>query len=59
MYGCLKEMYDFDVSAGTINEVTDRLLPKITEWRNRPLEEVYPIVFMDGMYFKNEQQSDC
>ena len=52
----LKEMYDFDVSAGTINEVTDRLLPKITEWRNRPLEEVYPIVFMDGMYFKNREQ---
>ena len=52
----LKEMYDFDVSAGTINEVTDRLLPKITEWRNRPLEEVYPVVFMDGMYFKNREQ---
>lgn len=51
----LKEMYDFDVSAGTLNAVTDKLLPVITEWRSRPLEAVYPIVFMDGMYFKSRE----
>lgn len=48
----LKEMYDFDVSPGTISAVTDKLIPVITEWRSRPLEAIYPIVFMDGMYFK-------
>lgn len=48
----LKEMYDFDVSPGTINAVTDKLLPLITEWRSRPLEAIYPILFLDGMYFK-------
>lgn len=48
----LKEMYDFDVSPGTISAVTDKLLPVITEWRSRPLESIYPILFMDGMYFK-------
>ncbi len=48
----LKEMYDFDVSPGTISAVTDKLLPVITEWRSRPLEAIYPILFMDGMYFK-------
>jgi transposase-like protein len=51
----LKEMYDFDVSAGTINAVTDKLLPLIAEWRNRPLEGIYPIVFLDGMYFKSRE----
>lgn len=51
----LKEMYDFDVSAGTINAVTDKLVPLIAEWRSRPLEAIYPIVFMDGMYFKSRE----
>ena len=51
----LKEMYDFDVSPGTISAVTDKLLPLITEWRNRPLEAIYPILFLDGMYFKSRE----
>lgn len=51
----LKEMYDFDVSAGTLNAVTDKLLPLIAEWRSRPLEAIYPILFMDGMYFKSRE----
>lgn len=51
----LKEMYDFEVSAGTISAVTDKLLPLITEWRSRPLEAVYPILFLDGMYFKSRE----
>ncbi|MFN7610497.1 MAG: IS256 family transposase [bacterium] len=51
----LKEMYDFDVSAGTLSAVTDRLLPLITEWRSRPLEAVYAILFLDGMYFNSRE----
>ncbi len=35
-----------------ISLITDKLLPLITEWRNRPLEAVYPIVFLDAMHFK-------
>lgn len=48
----LEEMYDFEVSAATISAVTDKLLPVITEWRSRHLESIYPIIFLDGMYFK-------
>jgi len=48
----LHEMYDVDISAGTINAITDKLLPVLKEWRNRPLDSVYPIVFLDAMYFK-------
>ncbi len=51
----LKEMYDFDVSPATISAVTDKLIPIIAEWRSRPLEAVYPIIFMDGMYFKSRE----
>lgn len=48
----LGEMYGLDVSCAKISLVTDKLLPLITEWRNRPLESVYPIVFLDAMHFK-------
>jgi transposase-like protein len=51
----IKEMYDFDVSAGTLNAVTDKLLPIIADWRSRPLEAVYTILFLDGMYFKSRE----
>lgn len=51
----LKEMYDFDISPGTISAVTDKLVPLIKEWRSRPLEAIYPIVFLDGMYFKSRE----
>ena len=48
----LAEMYDLEVSCAKISLITDKLLPLITEWRNRPLESVYPIVFLDAMHFK-------
>lgn len=48
----LAEMYDLDISAAKISSVTDKLIPIITEWRNRPLESIYPIIFLDAMFFK-------
>jgi Transposase and inactivated derivatives len=51
----LKERYDFEVSAAIISGVTDKLIPLITECRSRPLEAVYPIIFMDGTYFKSRE----
>ena len=47
-----KEMYDYDVSDGTISAITDQLLPEIKEWQNRPLESVYPVIWMDAMHYK-------
>ena len=44
-----------EVSAATINSVTDRLVPQIAEWRSRPLESVYAVVFLDAMFFKAKQ----
>ena len=47
----LAEIYGVDISEATISAVTDKLLPIVAEWRNRPLEAVYPIVFLDAMFF--------
>ncbi len=48
----LQEMYGVEVSSGLISKITDKLVPVITEWRNRPLESIYTIVFLDAMFFK-------
>ena len=52
----LEEMYGVDVSPALISKVTDKLLPIVTEWRNRPLESIYPIVFLDAMFFKAREE---
>jgi transposase-like protein len=48
----IREMYDMEVSIGVLKEITDRILPKVTAWRSRPLDEVYPIVWLDAMRYK-------
>jgi transposase-like protein len=50
--GHLKEMYGVEVSDGTISAITDRIIPEIKEWQNRPLESVYPVIWLDAMHFK-------
>jgi transposase-like protein len=48
----LQEMYGVDVSPATISRVTDKILPLIQEWRSRPLEAVYPFVWLDAIHYK-------
>ncbi len=48
----LQEMYGLCVSDGTINSITDRIIPTVREWQSRPLERVYGIVWMDAIHFK-------
>ena len=47
----IDEIYGFEVSEGMISNITDKLLPRIEEWQNRPLSTVYPIVFIDAVHF--------
>jgi len=48
----IQDLYGIEVSPATISSVTERLIPQITEWRSRPLDAVYPLVFLDAMFFK-------
>lgn len=50
-----KEMYDADVSPALISKVTDAVKEQVTEWQNRPLDAVYPIVYMDCIVIKVRQ----
>lgn len=48
----LKDYYDLDFSNGTLNAVTDKLLPELESWRERDLDAVYPIVWLDAIHYK-------
>ena len=48
----IEEIYGISVSNGTINAVTDKLLPELQAWRERELERIYPIVWLDAIHYK-------
>ena len=52
----LKEMYDTEISASTLSALTDKIIPLVKEWQNRPLESVYCIVWMDAMFYKVKEE---
>ena len=47
----LEDIYGFEASEGFISDVTDKLLPQIEEWQNRPLDDMYPVVFIDAIHY--------
>uniref|UniRef100_UPI0035B60B7C IS256 family transposase n=1 Tax=Emticicia agri TaxID=2492393 RepID=UPI0035B60B7C len=48
----IKELYQMDISATQLSTITDKVIPAMQEWRSRPLESIYPIVFMDCIHYK-------
>jgi putative transposase len=50
--GHLQELYGFSLSAGELSSITDRILPVLKEWQNRPLNSVYVATWLDAMYYK-------
>lgn len=47
----LMDIYGFEASEGFISDVTDKILPQIEEWQNRPLGEVYPVIYIDAIHY--------
>ena len=52
----LAELYGLEVSSGKISQITDKLLPIIMEWRNRPLKSIYPIIYLDAIHYKVREE---
>jgi len=53
----IQDLYGIEVSATMVSNITDQILPKIKEWQERPLNEVYPIVFVDAVHFSVRQDN--
>ena len=52
----LQNLYGVEVSPTLISNVTDKLVPLIQEWQNRPLQTVYTVVFLDAIHYKVKQE---
>lgn len=52
----IEEMYDMNISAATLSQITDKIIPEIKQWQNRPLESIYAIVFLDAMHYKVREE---
>ena len=53
----LREIYGAEIPQTLISKITDKILPEINEWQNRPLDEIYPIICFDGIVFKSRKDS--
>ena len=53
----LREIYGVDIPQTLISKITDKILPEVNEWQNRPLDAIYPIIFFDGITFKSRKDS--
>ena len=47
----IEDIYGFETSEGFISDVTDKILPQIEDWQNRPLDDVYPIIYIDAIHY--------
>ena len=52
----MQEMYGIEVDATRVSKITDKLLPMIREWQNRPLESVYAMVLLDAIHYKVREE---
>ena len=52
----MEEIFGVEISEATISSITDRIIPLIREWQSRPLDRLYPIIWMDAMHFKIREE---
>lgn len=48
----IEDLYAFSVSATTISAVTDKIIPELKQWQQRPLEAIYPFIWLDAIHYK-------
>ena len=52
----IKELYGVEISPELVTKITEKIMPEVTAWQNRPLEAVYPFVFMDAIHYKVKEE---
>jgi transposase-like protein len=52
----IEDMYGVHFSKTAITAVTDKLIPKLEEWKKRPLDEIYPFIYLDAIHYKVREE---
>lgn len=47
----IENIYGFEISESMISDITDKVIPRIDEWKNRPLDPIYPVIYIDAVHF--------
>lgn len=55
--GTIKDVYAVEISPDLVSRVADEILKELNEWQMRPLDEVYPVVWVDGLHVKIREKS--
>ena len=48
----IKSLYDVEISPELVSKISEKIMPEVNAWQNRPLENVYPFIFMDAIHYK-------
>lgn len=48
----IKNLYDVEISPELVSKISEKIMPEVTAWQNRPLDSIYPFVFMDAIHYK-------
>ena len=48
----IKSLYDGEISPELVSKISEKIMPEVNAWQNRPLENVYPFIFMDAIHYK-------
>ena len=52
----IKSLYDVEISPELVSKISEKIMPEVNAWQNRPLESVYPFVFMDAIHYKVKEE---
>jgi putative transposase len=53
----MKDIYGIEVSSSLVSKITDKIMPMVIEWQSRPLDAIYPIVYLDAIHFKVRREN--
>jgi transposase-like protein len=48
----IKSLYNIEISPELVSKISEKIMPQVTEWQSRPLESIYPFVFLDAIHYK-------
>lgn len=50
-----KNLYDVEISPEPVSKISEKIMPEVSAWQTRPLEKIYPFIFMDAIHYKVKQ----
>ncbi len=52
----IKELYDVEISPALVTKISEKIMPEVAAWQNRPLEAVHPFIFMNAIHYKVREE---